>query len=101
MDPRAVPRLGHRPRDGALDGPPPQLHRSWDALNYQPQYWQIRSRNGAEHYCGYPGTLDAVTPHTSGTDCIGPRWVDPMTNQETNGFVWKWASTTVMNYPGD
>jgi hypothetical protein len=74
---------------------------SYDSLNYHTEYWQLRSRNGAEHYCGYPGTLDAVTPHTSGTDCIGPRWVDPVTDQETNDFVWKWGSTTVMDYPGD
>ena len=57
---------------------------SFDALNYHTEYWQLRTRNGAEHYCGYPGALDATTPHTNGTDCVGPRWVDPVTDQETN-----------------
>jgi hypothetical protein len=74
---------------------------SFDSLNYHTEYWQLRTRNGAEHYCGYPGTLDATTPHTNGTDCVGPRWVDPVTDQETNDFIWKWGSTTVMDYPGD
>ncbi|MGH7296082.1 MAG: zinc-dependent metalloprotease, partial [Polyangiaceae bacterium] len=74
---------------------------SWDALNYHTEYWQLRTRNGQEHYCGYPGSLDATTPHTNGADCVGPRWVDPVTDQETNGLIWKWASTTVMDYPGD
>ena len=74
---------------------------SWDALNYHTEYWQLRTRNGQEHYCGYPGPLDATTPHTNGTDCVGPRWVDPVTDQETNDLIWKWASTTVMDYPGD
>jgi hypothetical protein len=74
---------------------------SFDALNYHTEYWQIRTRNGAEHYCGYPGKLDATTPHTNGTDCVGPRWVDPITNQEVNDAIWKWGSTTVMDYPGD
>jgi hypothetical protein len=74
---------------------------SWDSLNYHTEYWQLRTRNGAEHYCGYPGTLDARTPHTNGADCVGPRWVDPVTDAETNGLLWKWASTTVMDYPGD
>ncbi len=74
---------------------------SFDALNYRTEYWQIRSRNGQEHYCGYPGPLDATTPHANGADCVGPRWVDPVTAQETNDFVWKWGSTTVMDYPGD
>ena len=83
---------------------------SWDSLNYHPEYWQLRTNNGAEHYCGWTksptgngggGLLDATTPHTNGTDCTGPRWVDPLTDRETNGLIWKWASTTVMDYPGD
>ncbi|HWW86160.1 MAG TPA: hypothetical protein VNZ26_21335, partial [Vicinamibacterales bacterium] len=74
---------------------------SWDALNYHTEYWQLRTRNGAEHYCGFPGALDATKPHTNGADCVGPRWVDPVTDQETSGLIWKWASTTVMDYPGD
>ena len=74
---------------------------SFDALNYHTEYWQIRTRNGAEHYCGFPGALDATTPHTNGTDCVGPRWVDPVTDQEVNDAIWKWGSTTVMDYPGD
>ncbi|MDP9002551.1 MAG: hypothetical protein M3O46_20875, partial [Myxococcota bacterium] len=60
------------------------------------EYWQLRTRNGQEHACP-----DATTPHTNGADCVGPRWIDPVTDQETNGFIWKWASTTVMDYPGD
>jgi hypothetical protein len=82
---------------------------SWDSLNYHPEYWQLRTRNGAEHYCGATvdkngvatGPLDATTPHTNGTDCVGPRWVDPVTDQEASGLIWKWASSTVMDYPGD
>ena len=75
---------------------------SYDALNYHTEYWQLRTRNGQEHYCGYQnGQLDATTPHTNGADCVGPRWVDPVTDQETNDMVWKWGSTTVMDYPGD
>jgi len=74
---------------------------SFDSLNYHTEYWQLRTRNGQEHYCGYPGALDATTPHTNGTDCVGPRWVDPVTDQETNDLIWKWGSSTVMDYPGD
>jgi hypothetical protein len=69
---------------------------SYDALNYHPEYWQLRTRNGQERACP-----NATTPHTNGADCVGPRWIDPVTDQETNGFIWKWASTTVMDYPGD
>jgi hypothetical protein len=75
---------------------------SFDALNYHTEYWQLRTRNGAEHFCATPaGALDATTPHTNGADCVGPRWVDPVTDQESNDLIWKWGSTTVMDYPGD
>jgi hypothetical protein len=75
---------------------------SFDALNYHTEYWQLRTRNGAEHYCGFPSAqVDVTTPHTNGTDCVGPRWVDPVTDQETDDAIWKWGSTTVMDYPGD
>ena len=78
---------------------------SYDALNYHTEYWQLRTNNGKEHFCGYKadgtGGLDATTPHTNGADCVGPRWVDPVTDTEVNGLVWKFGSTTVMDYPGD
>jgi len=77
---------------------------SYDALNYDIRYWQLRTRNGKEHYCAATpgkGDLDAVTPHARGDECVGPRWVDPVTDEETNGLVWKYGQTTVMDYPGD
>lgn len=79
---------------------------SLDALNYFKEYWQLRTQNGQEHYCTkgpFSSTLplDSTTPHTNGKDCVGPRWVDPVTDSEVNNLVWKWGSTTVMDYPGD
>ncbi|HSY20478.1 MAG TPA: zinc-dependent metalloprotease [Polyangiaceae bacterium] len=74
---------------------------SFDALNYPTPYWQLRTNNGQEHYCGYPNALDATTPQADGNTCVGPRWVDPVTTTETNDFIWKYGSTTVMDYPGD
>ena len=76
VDPRAVPRLGHRARDGALDGPPPQLHRQLRRAQLQQQYWQLRTRNGAEKAC-----KNVFTPNTDGTTCVGPRWMDPVTER--------------------
>jgi hypothetical protein len=67
-----------------------------DALNFFTQYWQLRTRNGKEPLCS-----DATTPHTNGADCVGPRWIDPVTETEVNGMIWKWGATTVMDYPGD
>jgi hypothetical protein len=69
---------------------------STDSLNYHKQYWQLRTRNNAEKAC-----KDVFTPNTDGTKCVGPRWMDPVTDDEVNGLIWKWGSTTVMDYPGD
>jgi hypothetical protein len=69
---------------------------SIDSLNYKQQYWQLRTRNNQEKAC-----TDVFTPNTDGTKCVGPRWMDPVTEQEVNGLIWKWGSSTVMDYPGD
>ncbi|MEO8801186.1 MAG: hypothetical protein ABI551_25060, partial [Polyangiaceae bacterium] len=69
---------------------------TFDSMNYHTQYWQLRTRNGAEKKCP-----DNITPHANGADCVGPRWIDPVTDAETNGLIWKWGSSTVMDYPGD
>lgn len=69
---------------------------SWDAMNYYKQYWQLRTRNGEERACA-----DPRQQHTDGRDCVGPRWIDPVTDEEVNGLVWKWGSSSVMDYPGD
>jgi hypothetical protein len=73
-----------------------------DPLNYHTEYWQLRTQNGKEKYCKRKdGSFDATTKHANGADCVGPRWVDPVTDTEVNGLIWKWGSSTVMDYPGD
>ncbi|MEO8878256.1 MAG: hypothetical protein ABI461_21865 [Polyangiaceae bacterium] len=69
---------------------------SWDSMNYKPQYWQLRTENGKEKACA-----DITQPNVDGHTCVGPRWIDPVTDEETNGLIWKWGSSTVMDYPGD
>jgi hypothetical protein len=67
---------------------------SYDALNFHPQYWQLRTRDGSEQeYC------TDVTK--DGASCVGPRWRDPVTDQERDGLIWMWEHTSVMDYPGD
>ena len=51
---------------------------SWDALNYQPQYWQLRTNEGAASVsCN-------GQPRTTGDNdtCMGPRYLDPETTDE-------------------
>ncbi|MDF3066310.1 MAG: hypothetical protein K0R38_1911 [Polyangiaceae bacterium] len=67
---------------------------SYDALNYHPQYWQLRTQDGSEtSYCA-EATAD-------GASCVGPRWRDPVTPQERDGLISMWEHTSVMDYPGD
>jgi hypothetical protein len=63
-------------------------------LFYRPQYWQLRTRNGAEQT---PCT-DAVD---DGSTCIGPRYWDPVTPEEQSNLIWMWMQSSVMDYPGD
>lgn len=67
---------------------------SFDAINFRPQYWQLRTRDKQETtYCD--------SPTADGNNCIGPRWNDPVTEAEREGMLTTWQHTSVMDYPGD
>ncbi|HEX7600230.1 MAG TPA: hypothetical protein VF316_01450, partial [Polyangiaceae bacterium] len=67
---------------------------TFDSLNYRPQYWQLRTNNGV--------VLTACTDgNTDGATCIGPRWRDPISQAEIDGNIGRYATTSVMDYPGD
>jgi hypothetical protein len=67
---------------------------SFDALNYRPQYWQLRTRDKQE-------TAYCTSPTADGKTCIGPRWNDPITQTEREGLLTTWQQTSVMDYPGE
>lgn len=67
---------------------------TFDALNYDDRYWQLRTRDGAATQVCAPGTTD-------GRDCIGPRYTDPITQEEIDGGIGGFATSSVMDYPGD
>ncbi len=67
---------------------------SFDSLNYAPQYWQLRTNNGTV-------TAACADGNTNGAACVGPRWKDPLTVDETDGNIHKYGTTSVMDYPGD
>ena len=71
-----------------------QFTSSFDALNYRPQYWQLRTQNGTQ-------TTACTTATSDGSTCTGPRWLDPVTPDERDGLIWRWQQTSVMDYPGD
>ena len=71
---------------------------SWDAMNYPPQYWQLRTNEKGPNevqLCGAEGAT---------ADCMGPRYVDPMTDDEAGrgpeprpGIEY-FANTSTMEY---
>lgn len=67
---------------------------SSDAWGYRPQYWQLRTSNGA---------IDAPCDELvrNGAACVGPRYFDPMTPQETDNMLWMFMQSTVMDYAGE
>ncbi|MEI9935703.1 MAG: hypothetical protein WDO69_00630 [Pseudomonadota bacterium] len=71
-----------------------QFTSSFDALNFRPQYWQLRTQNGTQ-------TKACTAATTDGSTCTGPRWYDPITQDERDGLIWRWQQTSVMDYAGD
>jgi hypothetical protein len=67
---------------------------SFDSLNYDIQYWQLRTHNGTV-------TEDCPKGTTDGTNCIAPRWRDPISKEELDNNIGMYATTSVMDYPGD
>ncbi len=69
---------------------------SFAALHFRPQYWQLRTKNGkVDTMC-----TDAVDK-TGAEACVGPRYFDPLTDDEQNQMIWMYMQSTVMDYPGD
>lgn len=77
---------------------------SWDAPNFHPQYWQLRTHEGAsEASCdGAPRSGDT---RSAGADhCMGPRYLDPSTDDEqgladeSRPGIDYFGQTSVMEY---
>jgi hypothetical protein len=63
-------------------------------LFYRPQYWQLRTKNGAM-------TRPCRDVTADGSTCVGPRYWDPVTDEEQSQLIWMWMQSTVMDYPGE
>jgi hypothetical protein len=67
---------------------------SADALFYRPQYWQLRSKDGTV-------TESCHDLSETGEDCVGPRYFDPVTPNESANLIHMWQQSSVMDYAGD
>jgi hypothetical protein len=67
---------------------------SYGALFFRPQYWQLRTKNGRV-------TTECTGPVADGSTCVGPRYYDPVTDEEQSQLIWQFMQSSVMDYPGD
>lgn len=67
---------------------------SSDAYSYRPQYWQLRTRNGQVQ-------TECTDLAADGTTCVGPRWFDPVTEEERQQLIWMFMHSSTMDYAGE
>jgi len=67
---------------------------SADPLMYRPQYWQLRSSDGTV-------TAPCTDLSADGEECVGPRYFDPTTPNESANLLHMWQQSSVMDYAGD
>ncbi|MEZ4312429.1 MAG: hypothetical protein R3F14_30745 [Polyangiaceae bacterium] len=67
---------------------------SSDAFNYRSQYWQLRTKNNT-----VKTLCDDLS--TDGEACIGPRYFDPITENEKKNLLWMWMHSSTMDYAGE
>lgn len=75
---------------------------SWDSMNFHPNYWKLRTADGAK-------TAECTGPRTDPkTDtCMGPRYLDPETSEEmgtgtkVHASIEEYAYSSIMDYGYD
>ncbi|MBE2254191.1 MAG: hypothetical protein IAE78_31975, partial [Myxococcus sp.] len=66
---------------------------SADALNYRPQYWQLRTDNGT-------ATQPCTSLDPTGS-CTGPRYYDVITENEKSQLLTMFMQSSTMDYAGE
>lgn len=71
---------------------------SSDPFNYRPQYWALRTRAGkATATC----TNAALSDENVAANCVGPRYIDPLTKNEKDNLIWMFMQSSTMDYAGE
>ncbi len=77
---------------------------SWDAPNFHPQYWQLRTQEGKASTSCQGSPRDGDTKSASADKCMGPRYLDPSTDDEqglaseSRPGIDYFGQTSVMEY---
>lgn len=68
---------------------------SSDAWNFRPQYWALRTNaKKVTTTCDEQSAGD-------GKGCVGPRWIDKVTANESKNMIQMWSQSSTMEYPGE
>lgn len=74
---------------------------SWDSMNFHPNYWKLRTKDGA-------ATAACTAPRTDpkSDTCMGPRYLDPESNEEQGAnnphpSIEEYAYSSIMDYGYD
>ncbi|MFO0613989.1 MAG: hypothetical protein U0414_15460 [Polyangiaceae bacterium] len=68
---------------------------SYNSWGFRPQYWQLRTDDGKNT------TECTDVSKDGGKDCVGPRYFDPVNQNERDNMIWMFEQSSVMDYPGD
>lgn len=77
---------------------------SWDAQNYHPAYWQLRTHDGASTASCHGTPRSGDVESEANDDCMGPRYLDPATKDEqglgdeSRPGIDYFGQTSVMEY---
>lgn len=69
---------------------------SSDAWGFRPQYWQLRTNDKELSAKACP-----ASGSPTGEDCSGPRWLDPVTANESRNIIQMWMQSSTMEYAGE
>lgn len=64
------------------------------AWGYRPQYWQLRTKNGAVKTLCEDANADSE-------NCVGPRYFDAVTPNEDQNMIWMFMHSSIMDYAGE
>jgi len=67
---------------------------SSDAWGYRPQYWQLRTKDGVV-------AAPCADYHADGNYCVGPRYFDPVSDEERDNLIWMFMQSSIMDYAGE
>ncbi len=75
---------------------------SSDPWNFRPQYWLLRTNAKKAQTGAVNKSCDSkANASIDPANCVGPRWADAVTKNESDNLIHMWAQSSTMEYPGE